>query len=55
MADAEETPQGEMVPQDSEDLEGMEDPTEPLEDVPESQRMEAERYAAEFLTKVLRL
>lgn len=55
MADAEETPQGEMVPQDSEDLEGIEDPTEPLEDVPESQRMEAERYAAEFLTKVLRL
>lgn len=55
MVDAEMTPQGEIVPQTSEDLEAVEHPTALLDGVPESQRIEAERYAAEFLARVLRL
>jgi hypothetical protein len=51
-----------VVPRNSEELDPVdgptvmiEDPTVALEDVPESQRVEAERYAAEFLTRVIRL
>jgi hypothetical protein len=55
MADAGATPQGEMTSQDSETLEAVEDPATLLEDVPESQRKEAEQFAIEFLTRVLRL
>lgn len=46
---------GEIVPQNSEDQEIVEDPVALLEDVPDSQRMQAEKFAAEFHTRVLRL
>ena len=52
---SEATAQGEMVPQTSEDPEIVEDPVALLKDVPESQLMQAEQFAAEFLALVLRL
>lgn len=50
-----ETPQTEVEAAQPEVLETVEDPTESLNDLSESQRAEAEKFAIEFLTRVIRL
>lgn len=50
-----ETPQTEVEAAQPEVLETVEDPTESLNDLSESQRAEAEKFAIEFLTRVVRL
>lgn len=50
-----ETPQTEVEAAQPEVLETVEDPTEALDDLSESQRAEAEKFAIEFLTRVIRL
>lgn len=50
-----EPPQTEIDNVKPETLDAAEDPTTSLEGLPESQRMEAEKFAIEFLTRVIRL
>lgn len=50
-----EAPQAEVDTAQPEALETTDDPTASLKDLPESQRVEAEKFAIEFLTRVIRL